>query len=437
MKNSVMFKLYLLALTIGLLILANCALPPEKITPPETTPQTKALELKESGSTAAEVAKVLREKYQLMEIEIGAILENVGFEEDEFIDYKAFEIVKRFAPILKFDRAHKGLPMSAETYFKNVMHPIIKGKNITWTAGWNGPKENRRLGIRCLWGRDECTRGMSNTDFQLLLKGQIPTYFRVISDRQAANRGRLRIVYWWFYGFQEPCNKSKVFHLWKEDGAHHGDWEKIMVTTSPDRSYIEAVTYYFHGNHYTRRTGHFFTIGERPVVFVGKLAHGNYHNQEYSGWGAKTGLECCEYADYRNPVPSSVWKDTDKNLVSLSLDSESWMIAEQNGSKYEYKGKEYKILGKWTWGPHISWCSQWIWNPFGDDCVKWNHVDGCGTHPTMDPLHWAMKSCSDAGCGSSKEPCPESKFDQGWMHDMLKKPAEPAPSRTFYVQANQ
>jgi hypothetical protein len=41
MKNSVMFKQYLLALTIGLLILAHCALPPEKITPPETTPQTE------------------------------------------------------------------------------------------------------------------------------------------------------------------------------------------------------------------------------------------------------------------------------------------------------------------------------------------------------------------------------------------------------------
>jgi len=416
MKNSICINLNVFALAVVLSFFNSCRTPhTERITSFQITSQLKALKLKEEGYAAAEVANELKENSNLKEFEIGNILKNVEFKEEEYIDFTAFEIVKKFAPILKFDRAHNGLPMSAEVYFKNVMYPKIKEGTITWDAGSDKPSENANLGIRCLWGRDDCTIGMSNTDFRSLSKGMVPTYFRVISDRQGSNEGRLRIVYWWFYGFQEPCNRSKVFHLWMEDGAHHGDWEKIMVTTSPDKSHIQAVTYYFHGDHYTRKKGGFETIGKRPVAYVGRLAHGNYHNRKHSGWLAGTGFECCEFADYRDPVPNSVWINTNENLVSLSGNSESWMIAENTGLRYEYKGREYEKKGDWTWGPHISWCSQWFWNPFGDNCLKWNIVKGCRTHPTKDPLHWEIDSCSDAGCGNAKFPCPEPKFDQGWL----------------------
>ena len=134
---------------------------------------------------------------------------------------------------------------------------------------------------------------MSNRDYPTLINGEIPTYYRVIYNAE----GRARIAYWWFYGWQEECNNFEC--IGKKDGAHHGDWEHIIVTTTTDRDAVDYVTYFFHGDWYTRRQGSFYVEGERPVVKVGKLAHGSYHNAACSGWMAGTPSQCCEYADYR------------------------------------------------------------------------------------------------------------------------------------------
>jgi len=252
---------------------------------------------------------------------------------------------------------------------------------------------------------------MQNNSFQTLVNGDVPTYYKVISDIDTLDEGRLRIAYWWFYGFQSPCSDVKACP--GADGSHHGDWENIMVTTSLDRKKIDCVTYFQHNGYYTRKN--FPLDGERPKVYVGKLAHGSYHSNEISGWMVGTPHHCCYYADYRNPKENTIWNNTHLNLVSLRGTSESWMHADHIGSSYAYNGSDYLITG-WNWGPHISYC-----NFGGGCCSDWEHTTACSTHPTGSQPNWTMGSCKSEGCGTNK--CKglvythDAHYNQGWPWD--------------------
>jgi hypothetical protein len=213
-----------------------------------------------------------------------------------------YQLAQRFAPVLKFDEHFVGLPMSAEVYFRNMMNvpgvsPVVQDGGIAWqteryplpyalfpdhyawdsvryystihTANGDGDGHAELLrsgasGIETdmhtaggfwqplsmpsrvlLCGRDGCQFGMTNESMHTLTSGQVPTYYRVIYDEE----GRARIAYWWFYGWQAHCNAGLPAFIPYDgpDGAHHGDWEHILVTTTPDRSRAEYVTYFFHG----------------------------------------------------------------------------------------------------------------------------------------------------------------------------------------------
>ena len=255
---------------------------------------------------------------------------------------------------------------------------------------------------------------MQNSDFSNLANGQVPTYYQAISDRETTKEGRLRIAYWWFYGFQASC--SYVDGCPGRDGSHHGDWEKIIVTTSPDRTRADYVTYEFHGDWYTRKWGGFETVGDRPVAYVGKIGHGNYHSNEISGWMAGTPHYCCEYADYRNPHSNTIWYNTTDNLVSLRGDSEPWLHGRSHWIRSTIIMASSYTISSWRWGPHISYCDWWM---FG--CMDWEHNTACSTHPTTYNLAWSMRSCSAEGCGESD--CNwlpyshDAHYNQGWPWD--------------------
>ncbi len=378
--------------------------------------------MKNLGHSAQEIYEVLTSASAFgidgtEEIEIENILRYAGYEDEEFMDITAFETVKKFTPILWFDQAYWGLPMSAQEYFDRVMNeptnsPQMTQEYIWWTTGYYGPcpqwPDCSQCGMIPLCGRGGpeggCVCGIENSDFNTLLNGEVPTYYHVISEPG----GRLRIQYWWFYGWQGPCNTS----LYTEsDGAHHGDWERMIVTSSEGRQYVEAVTFIFHGDYYTRLKDNYLEQDGRPIAYVGKKAHGTYHNDDLSGYGGLgSALNCCEYADYRNEVDSSKWYNANDNLVSLNLNSEEWMLADRIGSTYEYNGQEYTIWnihessGTWRWGP----CN---WYETVTDVVC---EPSCGTHPTIFPPVWWIPSCGGAGCGDSKVFCPDRDFDQGW-----------------------
>jgi hypothetical protein len=190
-----------------------------------------------------------------------------------------------------------------------------------------------------------------------------------------------------------------------------------MVTTSPDRSQIDAVTYYFHSSSYTRHQGSFAVVGEHPVVYVGKTGHGSYHYQDCSGWMVYTPHYCCEYTDFRESIKTPWWR-THLNLVNLDENSESWMLADRVNSQYIYDGQCYTIIN-WNWGPRHAWCNFW----FFVECWDWEHNPAISTHPTIKTLHWDIPSCTKEGCGTWD--CKGLVYDcdthhnQGWPWETL------------------
>jgi hypothetical protein len=377
---------------------ALCAAAILSAAPCAYSPNDLAQTLYDVGYSAAGAYRALTQVCGMTDIfRIEQILYDVGYPPEEYIESTALSFVRKFAPVLYFDRAHKGLPMSAQVYFETMMSPRINSPypgQITWTTPWDGPCG--KPGVIRVPGRDESNCGMHNNDLTPLTNGEVPTYYKVISDIDSdvptGPKGRLRIAYWWFYGFQRYCNSVVCDG---SSGEHHGDWEYIIVTTDPDRSRADAVTYGFHGDWYTRQWGGFDRVGDRPVVYVGKVGHGCYHGQGNQGFG-DDGISlwpyyCCEYADWRDPTENSKWYNAYDNLVSLR-GSEPWMLADRIGSLYEYYGVEF-IISHWRWGPHISYKGWWC---------KWVHLDACGNHPTIAPFDWTISSCDGVGCGTSK-----------------------------------
>lgn len=353
-----------------------------------------------AGYTMEEINSVMTVIYEMDDpCELDLLYRDAGIPPNEV---PFFRIVKRFAPVLGFDSdwPDHGLPMSAQVYFETMLHPELDayGK-IFWTTPTpdDGPCGEPGVVPVCTWG--ECDCGMHNNNFQSLTDGQVPTYFQYSCNEE----GRLRIVYWWFYGFQPACNPTPG----SKSGSHHGDWEHILVTTSPDRESVDAVTYYFHSFWYTRQN--FYKVDEHPRVFVGKLGHGSYvSNDDPSCWMQGTPHHCCEYADCRNPA-GDTWWDTNLNLVSLSGNSEPWMLADRIGSDYD--GHE---IAQWLWGPRIT------------------GTDACSTHPTIHHLPtWDIASCNSGGCGTWEckglcyliDPWPPwichgfFSFNEGWPWD--------------------
>ena len=120
------------------------------------------------------------------------------------------------------------------------------------------------------------------------------------------------------------CGSYKVysFFLWygKQKGCiifdkgHGNDWEGVSVFVKSGR--VQKVKYYQHNGFYTRRRGKFERIGERPVVYVGKVAHGSYHAKctgkcsvkLFFTKGCLGSVNYCQggcgyWDDFRNPGP--------------------------------------------------------------------------------------------------------------------------------------
>lgn len=113
------------------------------------------------------------------------------------------------------------------------------------------------------------------------------------------------ITYWLWYGEQKPCTLA--------DPGHGNDWERISLYLVGD-SALSKVKYYQHKGWYTRRRGLFESDGSRPKAWIGKIAHGSYHNW-CDGHGASWEADYCPggcgyWNDFRNHNSNSVKSDT-------------------------------------------------------------------------------------------------------------------------------
>ena len=223
-------------------------------------------------------------------------------------------LAAKFAPRLRFDGAAPNYPTSAEAF---IWQTVQLGRDV-----------------------------IDNTDYSVIASNKIPTYYQVTTCGK-----QVRIMYWWFYGYQHPCFGA--------EGGHNGDWENVMVTLSEDQSRVAAVTFYAHGDRYTRlaaRDGFRTEDGTHPVVYVGKLAHGAYYNQGGSG-------TCGFWEDYRNNFDES-HMDSWNNLVNLDGDAEAWLAFDRTSD--------------FTWGE-----------------------DGVSTHPTLSGPTCEMNACDWSTWGAA------------------------------------
>lgn len=275
-----------------------------------------------------------------------------GTKADTLSDY-----VKKFAPILFFTKSADGFgyPTSAQPFW----------------AKWTDNGAN-------YFGIGDQFEIYENTNSKTLENDHdsVPTYYQV---REVGEQKQVRINYWWFYGYQHPC--------WLELGSHQGDWESVTVILSSDRKSVAAVTYNQHTGFYTRIAGPrdapctpngtgrcgggshgFQRVGDRPVVFVGRTAHGSYHDTYGGIYGAGS---CAYYGDQRSGDGPKL--NSSKKLIDLDGAEEPWIASDR--------------VNNFTWGP-----------------------DGISTHPTQKPPTDDMKACegsptwllADAGCYKSE-----------------------------------
>jgi len=353
----------------------------------------------------------------------------------------AVTIARRYAPVVKFDTDTWHLPMSAQRWFDRMLCGLLGGP--PWEGGAydyaacsdiDTSLLDYRLPIdRAVWGNPPPFGGSHdypkdyprfclmdvlddqsdpNPDYWSGTFGpqggaNVPVYFKIAVN---PTNNALRIKYFWFYGYQAPCEWSMKYGIIDDrNGEHIGDWEHVMITTTPDRSRVEAVSYFQHTGHYTmwedrtglRRTGRGFETeydgyhfqAYRPVVYPGRFSHGNYYDRKKTQNIPVASLACLYFGDRRDPVSLGDWWLTDANLVDLRALAEPWMQAEQ-------AELPEGVPELWVWGPSVETCSVYLlWQ-----CWKHAFQEASGTHPTDRPRkvdgveNWCFASCEDKGC---------------------------------------
>lgn len=154
---------------------------------------------------------------------------------------------------------------------------------------------------------------LCNKDYATIQNNQIPTYY--MASQVGTNAVLIR--YWYFYAWQSTCFASA--------GSHAADWESMAVLIVNGE--LQRVAYYQHGGWYAREKGGFeVTNGSHPVAYVGKNAHGSYHDTGGSGG-------CLYFEDFRNPSSNDYHMDTwnNLNLLERGSGSPAWMNCTGSG----------------------------------------------------------------------------------------------------------
>ena len=154
---------------------------------------------------------------------------------------------------------------------------------------------------------------LCNKDPATVRDNRVPAYY--VANQVGTNT--LLIRYWYFYAWQSTCFASA--------GSHAADWESMAVLVVDGK--LSRVAFYQHGGWYSREAGGFELVdGTHPVGYVGKNAHGTFHDSGGSGG-------CLYYEDFRNPGGNDYRMDTWNNLVALTRGSGSpaWMNCTGSG----------------------------------------------------------------------------------------------------------
>ncbi|AOP36635.1 hypothetical protein A0128_20115 [Leptospira tipperaryensis] len=199
-------------------------------------------------------------------------------------------LAHQYAPRLRFDQetttgsgdSSKCFPSDAQTYY-----------------------EQRALGV--------APNTLCNKNYSTIQNNQVPIHY--MATKVGTNSVLIR--YWFFYAWQSTCFASL--------GDHAADWESMAVLVVNGQ--MNRVAFYQHGGWYTKEPGTFETVGgTHPVGYVGKNAHGTFHDSGGSGG-------CLYFEDFRNPGGNDYHMDTWNNLTLLrrSGDAPPWMNCTGSG----------------------------------------------------------------------------------------------------------
>lgn len=214
---------------------------------------------------------------------------------------------KKFAPLLKFDRAAPEYPNSVEDVWANTLPSSIV------------------CGGKLVFQKDPESRSMN-----------FPTYYDVQAHPSDPNR--IFIEYWWAYKRQRPCIGNV--------GGHDYDLEHMVLQVDKQTQRVITTTYFQHAGWFTRN-GRNLAEGKRVEAYVGKLAHGMYHDSR-----DKTiiGFECSYYGDYRNPSGTKDEVLTANNLVRMGCDKDEFSF---NGDWGIGSGPLYRDRNYWNYNACI------------------------------------------------------------------------------------
>ena len=154
---------------------------------------------------------------------------------------------------------------------------------------------------------------LCNKDSSTIRDNQVPIYY--MANQVGTNTVLIR--YWFFYAWQSTCFAG--------EGSHAADWESMAVMIVDGK--LSRVAFYQHGGWYSLEAGSFETVGgTHPVGYVGKNAHGTFHDSGGSGG-------CLYFEDFRNPGGNDYHLDTWNNLQLLARGSGSpaWMNCTGSG----------------------------------------------------------------------------------------------------------
>ncbi|PJZ70427.1 hypothetical protein CH373_04960 [Leptospira perolatii] len=193
-------------------------------------------------------------------------------------------LAHQFAPRLRFDQEFgtgsgdqsKCFPSDPQTYF-----------------------EQRAQGVEPV--------ALCNKDYSPIANNQVPIFYMA----SQAGTNAVLIRYWFFYAWQSTCFLSA--------GSHAADWESMAVLVVNGQ--LKRTAFYQHGGWYVKEQGTFETVnGTHPVGYVGKNAHGTFHDSGGSGG-------CLYFEDFRNPGGNDYHMDTWNNLALLQRGSSfpAWM----------------------------------------------------------------------------------------------------------------
>ena len=158
-----------------------------------------------------------------------------------------------------------------------------------------------------------------------------PIFYSYRDDCDDADKIVIKYTAW--YGWQKPCVGSS--------GEHGDDREVIQVWYSKSKNTITKVKYHQHNGWYIMTPADGLQMsGDRPVIHVGKIAHGAYHTGCTLTANAGSTSNCaggCGYWEDQRDSSDNKYVLTDSTLINKKdlvgapvCDYDTWCTPGQN-----------------------------------------------------------------------------------------------------------